>query len=158
MKKKAMIVLVTILLLFATLSGCEEKNNGNGNHTTNTTNGNHTGNTINGDSQHNTSENPFLGSWEVIGTSPSYETWTFYANYSTKNYLVQEFEDEMLTSISWFEYIYDETTLCFTTNASPDAPDYFSIRYSYLFSENATRLTLSHNNIVIIDLTKIIPE
>lgn len=155
MNHKATVFLLFILLLCVSLSGCQQTQNGN--NTTNDQNGNPTGD-ITGDDQQNTNGNPFLGSWQVTDTTASYESWTFYANHSAQDYLIQELDNETLTSVTWFEYIVDETTLCFTSNASPDSPEYFSICYTYGFSENATRLMFSHNAIVIMDLQKIFPE
>lgn len=141
------------------ISGCQDTSNQNGNHqtnnTTNNTNGNQTTNNTNGTQHQNTTENAFLGDWEIVGASPDYETWSFYTNQSAKNYLDQEFEDNIITTIVWFDYTNDTTTLCLTTkNETSDSPNYFSICYSYLFTENATHLTLSSNGIVIMDLDK----
>jgi hypothetical protein len=150
MKNKPILIIAMMILLFCIcFSGCQEQKNQNGNQTGNTTNGNQ---------QHNTTQNKFLGDWEAIDVAPEYETYSFYANLKAKNYLIQIFEGEPLPSVSWLNYTYDTTTLCFSTDASPGSPDYLSICYSYVFSQNATRLTLSSNNIVIIDLVKMVPE
>jgi len=149
MKNKPLIIIaIIVLLFFICLSGCQEQKNQNGNQTDNSTNGNQ---------QHNTTVNRFLGDWEAIDIAPEYETYSFYANLTVKNYLVQIFEEQPLPSESWFNYTYDSTTLCFSTDSSPSSPDYMSICYTYVFSQNATRLTLSSNSIVIIDLVKMLP-
>ncbi len=147
--KPLLIIMTTVLLVFVSLSGCQEQQNQNGNQTDNSTNGNQ---------QHNTTINRFLGDWDAIDVAPEYESWTFYANHTVKNDLIQIFEGQPLPSTSWFNYSYDASTLCFTAGVSPGSPDYMSICYSYEFSQNATRLTLSSNSIVIIDLVKIVLE
>lgn len=149
MKNKPILIIAIMVLFFSIcLSGCQEQKNQNGNQTDNTSNGNQ---------QHNTTENKFLGDWEAIDVAPEYESWSFYTNHTVKNYLVQIFEEQPLPSESWFNYTYDTTTLCFSTGTSPNSPDYMTICYSYIFSQNATRLTLSSNSIVIIDLVKMVP-
>lgn len=159
MKNTSILIIATILLIFfICFSGCQEQTNQNGTHQNNNTTGNQTGNTTNGNQQHNTTQNKFLGNWGVIDVAPNNETWVFYANLTAKNILTQIFDGEPSTSTSWFDYTNDTTTLCFSTNASPDTSDYFSICYTYLFSQNATRLTLSSNGIIIIDLVKLSPE
>jgi hypothetical protein len=159
MKNTPILIIATMLvILFICFSGCQEQTNQNGNNQNNNTTGNQTGNTTNETQQHNTTQNKFLGNWEVIDIAPNNETWVFYANLTAKNILTQIFDGEPSTSISWFDYTNDTTTLCFSTNASPDTSDYFSICYTYLFSQNATRLTLSSNGIIIIDLVKLSPE
>lgn len=149
MKNKS-VKIIMIMTIFASiwLSGCQESPNQNGNQTNNSTNGN----------QHNTTVNRFLGSWEAVDVAPEYESWTFYANHTVENYLVQIFEEQPLPSTSWFTYSYDNSTLCFTAGSSPSAPDYMLICYTYTFSQNTTRLTLSSNGIIIIDLKKMMPE
>jgi hypothetical protein len=42
-----------------------------------------------------------------------------------------------------------------TSNAPAGSPDYVSVCYTYSFSQNTTRLALSSNGIVIMDLVKI---
>ena len=137
MKHKSFL-LITIVLLITTLcfSGCQEQTNQNGNHTNTTT------------------ENTFLGDWETTIDPPEYESYSFYDNQTVKNYYLQKFEDQLLPSETWFTYTYDDTNLCFSSG-TPGSPDYFSICYTYTFSQNDTHLTLSSNGIVIIDLVKI---
>jgi hypothetical protein len=159
MKNTPLLIIATMFFLFfICFSGCQEQTNQNGNHQNNNTTGNQTGNTTDGNQHHNTTQNKFLGGWEVIDIAPDNETWVFYANLSAKDTLTQIFDGEPSTSITWFEYMNDTTTLCFSTNASPDTSDYFSICYTFLFSQNETRLTLSSNGIIIIDLVKLSQE
>jgi hypothetical protein len=159
MKKKGMILYVAVLLLSMSLSGCQETSNNNDNYqtntSTNTSNENQTQNNTNGTQQNNITENTFLGDWEVVELSPDYETWSFYSNLSAKNYIVQQFEGNIITTIVWFDYMIDPTTLCFSTKDEiPGSPNYISICYTYVFSENNTRLEFSSNGIVIMDLQK----
>ncbi|MFA5102302.1 MAG: hypothetical protein WC525_04045 [Candidatus Thermoplasmatota archaeon] len=158
-----MILGIAVLLLVVSLSGCQETSNQDNNHqtnnttnnSTNTSNGNQTNNTTNGTPQNNITANTFLGDWEVVDLSPDYETWSFYSNLSAKNYLAQQFEGNTITTIVWFNYTIDPTTLCFSTkDETPGSPNYISMCYSYVFSENATRLLLSSNGIPIMDLRK----
>lgn len=144
MKPYCRVMCIVIVMFFVFFSGCQEQSNENGNNQTNTSNGN----------QHDT-QNGFLGDWQVVDTGFVYETWTFYANLSAKNYLIQDDHGERITSVHWFDYTWDNTRLCFSTNGAPDSEDYFSICYSYLFSENETHLRFSHNEIVIMNLMKI---
>jgi len=137
MKDYRLILGVTVLLLVVGLSGCQEKSNENGNQ------------------QHNT-DNKFIGDWEIVSSSPDYETWSFYANGSAKNIQDQEFEGQSMTTIWWFDYTKDNTSVCLSTkNQSSDSSNYSSECFSYSFSENTTRLSLSSNGIVIMDLVKI---
>ena len=141
MKNKFLSIITLLLLaLLICLTGCQEQNNQNGNQT----NGKNDDKNV----------NKFLGDWEAIIDPPEYESWSFYENHTVKNYLLQKFEDQILPSTTWFDYTYDTTTLCFSTG-TPGSPEYFSICYSYAFSQNTTRLTLSSNGIVIIDLIKL---
>ena len=145
MKKNSVFVGVLVVLLFVALSGCQEENNENINNITNNSNGNQ---------QDNITDNKFLGIWEVVDLS-DYETYSFHGNGSVKNYQIQKIEGQSFTTISWFDYTIENTSICFSTkDKSPDSPDYFSICFSYLFSENATHLALYYNGIVIMDLIK----
>ena len=161
MKNRGILLGITVLLLIMNLSGCQETSNQNNNHqnnttnnSTNTSNGNQTNNTTNGTHQNNTTENTFLGDWEVVD-SPDYETWSFYSNLTAKNYIAQNFEGNIITTIVWFDYTIDSTTLCLSTkDDAPESPNYYSLCYSYVFSENATRLQLFSDGISVMDLQK----
>ena len=153
MKNKGVILGITVLLLIMSLSGCQETSNQNNNHQTNNTTNNST-NTTNGTHQNNTTENTFLGDWEVVD-SPDYETWSFYSNLTVKNYIAQNFEGNIITTIVWFDYTIDSTALCLSTkDEAPESPSYISLCYSYVFSENATRLQLFSGGIPVMDLQK----
>ena len=135
MNKNSVIITLVIMLVCIFLTGCQEHGNQNG------------------DQQY--PENIFIGTWEIINSAFYYETWTFHANSTAKNFLIQEYEGEKINATYWFNYTTDNTTLCFSTNGSPDSSSYFSICYSYLFSENATRLAFLYNDIVIMNLMKL---
>ena len=155
MKDYRLILGVCVLLLIACLSGCQEKSNNDGNQTQNNDDGSQQHNNDDGDQQQNT-DNEFIGDWEIVSSSPDYETWSFYTNESAKNIQTTEEDDgQPLTTIAWFEYTNDTTSVCFSPqNLSADSPNYFSECFLYSFSQNSTRLTLSSNGIVIMDLMK----
>jgi len=137
METSRLIFCIIILLIGVCLSGCYEKSTNDGNQ------------------QHNT-ENRFIGDWEMVRSVTDFEIWSFYTNGSAKNIITQDFENQSMTSISWYDYTKDNTTVCFSTkNQTVGSPNYISICFSYSFSDDTTRLILSSNNIVIIDLVKI---
>jgi len=137
MKNSRQIFCITLLLISVCLSGCYEKNNDDG-------------------TQQDNTNNKFIGDWESFRSSSDYEIWSFYTNGSAKNILTQDFEGQPMTTISWFDYTKDNTSVCFSTkNESPGSPNYISLCFTYSFSDNTTHLTLSSNSIVIIDLVKI---
>ena len=137
MKNFKLIFCIILLLICVCLSGCNTKSNNNGNQ------------------QHNT-DNIFFGDWESYRSPSDYEIWSFYTNGSAKNILTEAFEGQPMTTISWFNYTINDPNVCFSTiNQSQGSPNYISMCFSYSFSENTTRLTLSSNNIVIMDLVKI---
>jgi hypothetical protein len=137
MKDPRLIFCITLLLISVCLSGCSEKSSNDGNQ------------------QHNT-DNEFIGDWEIVSSSSDYETWSFYTNRSAKNILTQDIEGQLITTISWYDYTKDNTSVCISTkNQSPDSPNYISMCFSYSFSGNATHLALSSNDIVIMELVKI---
>jgi len=137
METSRLIFCIIILLIGVCLSGCYEKSTNDGNQ------------------QHNT-ENRFIGDWEMVRSVTDFEICSFYTNGSAKNIITQDFENQSMTSISWYDYTKDNTTVCFSTkNQTVGSPNYISICFSYSFSDDTTRLILSSNNIVIIDLVKI---
>jgi len=137
METSKLIFFITLLLIGVCFSGCYEKSTNDGNQ------------------QHNTS-NRFIGDWEMIRSATDYEIWSFYTNGSAKNIITQEFEEQPMTTILWYDYTKDNASVCFSTkNQTVGAPNYISMCFSYSFSDDTTSLTLSSNNIVIIDLVKI---
>jgi hypothetical protein len=133
--KQQWVILSAIVLLFSIcLSGCQESNNQNGN-------------------QPETAKKKIIGDWSVVTAGLEEETYSFYENNTAKDVFNQLFEGQPITTISWYDYTIDNTTLCLLTkNLSADN---ISLCYSYVFSENATRLTLSFNNVEVMDLVKI---
>ena len=155
MKDYRLILGVCVLLLIVCLSGCQEKSNDDGNQTQNNDDGSQQHNNDDGDQQPNT-DNEFIGDWEIVSSSPDYETWSFYVNGSAKNIQTTEEDNgQPYTTIAWFEYTNDTTSICLSTiNQSPGSSNYTSVCFSYSFSQNSTRLTLSSSGIVIMDLMK----
>lgn len=132
-----LIFCITFLLIGLCLSGCIEKSTNDGNQ------------------PHNT-ENRFIGDWKMVRSPTDYEIWSFYTNGSAKNMITEDFENQSMTSISWYDYTKDNSSVCFSSkNQTVGSPNYISICFSYSFSDDTTRLTLSSTNIVIIDLVKI---
>jgi hypothetical protein len=136
METSRLMFYMTIVLIGLCLSGCYEKS------------------TTDGNQQHNTN-NSFIGDWELVRSVSDYETWSFYTNGSARNIITQDFENQSTTTVLWYDYTKDNMSICFSTkDQSIGDPNYISICFSYSFSENSTRLTLSSNNIVIMDLVK----
>jgi len=137
MKNYRVILGVVLFLTIVGLSGCQKTTNENGNHP-------------------EPNDSKFIGDWEVANSTPDYETFSFYENGSVKDSLDQIFEGQTLNMISWFGYTIDNTTVCLSTkNVSAGSPDYISVCYAFSFSNNATRLSLSSNGILVMDLVKI---
>ena len=136
MKKSRQIFCITLLLIGVLLTGCFEKNANDGKQQTN--------------------ENSVIGDWEIFRTATDYEFWSFYTNGSAKDTITEDVEGKIMTTIVWYEYTKDNSSVCFSaTNESTDSPNYFSMCFSYEFSDDATHLILSSNNIVIMDLVKV---
>ena len=137
METSRLIFCIILLLIGVCLSGCYEKSTEDGN-------------------QQHIADNIFIGDWEMVRSVTDFEIWSFYTNGSAKNIITQDFENQSMTSISWYDYTRDNTTVCFSSkNQTVGSPNYISICFSYSFSDDTTRLILSSNNIVIIDLVKI---
>jgi len=137
MKNARLILCVTLLLMSVCLSGCQEKSSNNGN-------------------QQHTTENTFIGDWYDISSSPDNDSWSFYMNKTAKDLLTQDIDGQSTTTISWYDYTNDNTTLCFSPiNQSVGSSSYFSECFSYSFSDNTTHLAFSSNGIVIMDMRKI---
>jgi len=135
MKKSRLIIYVTLLLIGVLLSGCFEKNSNDGKQPL---------------------ENSVIGDWEIFRTATDYEFWSFYTNGSAKNTITENVEGTIMTTIVWYEYTKDNSSVCFSAkNESADSPNYFSMCFSYRFSDDTTHLILSSNNIVIMDLVKV---
>jgi hypothetical protein len=129
---------VIILLLIIILSGCQEKSSDNGN----TSQGNPTNNT-------NSSNNSkFIGDWKSVGSYPDYETWSYYTNGTAKNLLIQQIDNQPLTTISWFNYTINNATICLSSEGQSEC-------LKYNFTNNTTHLTLSFNDVIVQDLVKI---
>lgn len=138
---------VIILLLIVILSGCQEKNNNNGN----SSQGNQTNN-----SNNYSNNSKFIGDWKKVGSSPDYETWSYYPNWSAKNLLIQQIDNQPITTISWFSYTINNASICLSSEGlSADSPDYLTECLKYSFSNNATHLTMSYNGVIVQDLLKI---
>ncbi|VVB62045.1 Uncharacterised protein [uncultured archaeon] len=136
MKNSKLIFFIVILLIVVCLSGCQKNSDNDGD-------------------QHNT-DNKFIGDWEIVNSSPDYETWSFYTNGSAKNILTQELEGQSMTTIAWFDYTKDNSNVCFSPkNESVGSSNYFSECFVYNFFDNTTRLTLSSNDIIIMNLVRI---
>lgn len=137
MQKSPLLIGLVILLVGACLSGCNEnKNNEN---------------------QHQDLTTRFLGDWEFVRSEIDFEIWSFYTNGTTRDNITQDEDGQIITSEVWYDYSIDNTSICFSTiNESVDSPNYISMCFTYNFLDNATRLKLSSNNIVIMDLKKIL--
>jgi len=131
-------VIITGLILFFSIlwvSGCEEKHPAPGDQQP-------TGNSI-------------IGTWKIVDSSPDNETYSFYTNGSAKDILSQVLDEEPLTTVSWFTYTSNETSLCLTSpESAPGSNDSYTECFSSVFSENASRLTLSFKGTVAMVLTK----
>lgn len=107
----------------------------------------------------NNTTNEFLGDWgEIVGSTLSFENWSFYENGSAKRNLTEYYENQWTTGISWFDYTIENISadICFVPkNESPGSPNYFSMCFSYRFTNNSTHLSLSSNGIIVIDLVKL---
>jgi len=137
METSRLIFCITFLLIGICLSGCNEKSTDNGNQ------------------QHNT-DNRFIGDWEIVRSDSDYEIWSFFTNGSAKNIITQDFEDQSMTTILWYDYTKDNASVCFSPkNQTVGSSNYFSMCFSYSFSDDTTHLILSSNNIIIMDLVKI---
>jgi hypothetical protein len=135
-KKIVTVTCIVLLLCIVFLSGCEQKNITPGNQ--------------------QPSDNLFIGDWKIIDSSPDNETWSFYTNGSAKNILTQVFEGVPMTTVSWFNYTQNDTSLCLSSmDTTPGSPDSYAQCFSSVFSENATHLTLSLQGNVVMVLTKI---
>jgi hypothetical protein len=136
MEKSLLFIGLVILSIGVCLSGCNERKNN--------------------ENQPQDLTAKFLGDWEFVRSEIDYEIWSFCTNGSARDNITQDEDGQSITSEVWYDYSIDNTSICFSTkNESVDSPNYISICFTYNFSENATRLTLSSNNIVIMDLEKI---
>ena len=140
MKHYKLIFCITFLLISVFFSGCNEQSNKDGNQQHNT----------------NNSDTAFIGDWEIFRSSSDYELWSFYTNKTAKNIITQDVEGQIITTTLWYNYTIENTSICFSTvNQPPGSPNYISLCFSYSFSDNSTRLILSSNNIIILELEKI---
>jgi hypothetical protein len=135
MKKSTVIASIMFFLISVCLCGCTQTNT---------------------DNQPQDLSSKFLGNWEYIRSALDYETWSFYTNGSAKNIINTDYDGQMLTSEVWYDYIIDNSTVCFSTKNEPvGSPNYVSMCFTFNFSDQYTHLTLSSNSIIIIDLEKI---
>ncbi len=91
-------------------------------------------------------DNKFIGRWKRIDTV-DYETWTYYTNESVENIIIQNLDGLNDTSIVWFTYTVDSDNICTYLED-------ISICYTYIFSENSTRLSLYYEDIEAMVLIK----
>ena len=129
MKTYGLIISVTLLLIVVGLSGCQEK-------------------TDNGKNQQMT-DTRFIASWNNVA-SPDVEIWTFYTNGTVNNRMTQNMDGDLINSTAWYNFTVNADQVCFSsTDVVPGSPD---TCYTYSFSENLSRLMLSSNGIIIMDL------
>jgi hypothetical protein len=136
MEKTTQIVFALLLLFSICLSGC-------------------TNNTDTENQQQNIMRK-FIGEWEYIRSALDNETWSFYENGSAKNIVNTDDDGLMITTESWYDYVLDNSSVCFSTKNEPvGSPNYITMCFTYQFTNESTHLTLSSNNIVILDLEKL---
>jgi hypothetical protein len=136
MKRCMVGVLLTVLLVAVSLSGCQENTGDEGTQTP-----------IN---------SGFIGRWLNIDTSPDNETWTFFTNGTVEYSVSQLFEGSFINSTSWFNYVVETDTLCLSSiEVSPETPSSYSECYGYAFSDNDSSLTLTFNGTIAFVLAKI---
>lgn len=136
MKKYVVNVGLILLFFLMIISGCQEKSLDDG--------------------TKDQFDNRFIGIWQNIEAYSDIEIWTFYINGTVKTMITQEFEGDILTSTSWFNYKTEEDVLCISSiDVLPGSPNYYLECFDFIFSDDTNRLELSFNEITFMIFTKI---